>query len=61
MLAAKQRDVVARAQLLEAGVTDSAIRHRLATGALRRIYAGVYAVSSATGGGTSTSRSRAGA
>ena len=39
-----QHGVVTRMQLLEFGVTDAGIRHRLACGRLRRIYPGVYAV-----------------
>src|SRR5690349_2963970 len=43
-LVRRQHGVVARWQLLAAGLTASAIRHRLKTGRLRRIHHGVYAV-----------------
>ena len=43
-LAAKQRGVVSRRQLLDAGVGGPAIDHRLATGRLHRIRRGVYLV-----------------
>lgn len=39
-----QHGVVARGQLLEAGLTSKAIKHRVAAGRLRRLYMGVYAV-----------------
>lgn len=43
-LAARQHGVVARRQLDALGVGQDAIEYRLATGALHRIHAGVYAV-----------------
>jgi very-short-patch-repair endonuclease len=43
-LAARQRGVVTRAQLLEAGVGASAITRRLRSGLLRQIHRGVYVV-----------------
>jgi very-short-patch-repair endonuclease len=43
-LAVVQHGVVARGQLLALGLSDDAIRHRLARGRLRRLYPGVYAV-----------------
>src|SRR4051794_20272224 len=43
-LAARQHDVVGRAQLLAAGVCEAAIEYRLAHGRLRRIHRGVYAL-----------------
>jgi putative AbiEi antitoxin of type IV toxin-antitoxin system/transcriptional regulator with AbiEi antitoxin domain of type IV toxin-antitoxin system len=43
-LAARQHGVVARRQLVALGLTDSAIKHRLANGRLHRTYRGVYAV-----------------
>ena len=43
-LAARQHDVVGRAQLLRLGVTARAIDVRLANHRLRRLYRGVYAV-----------------
>jgi very-short-patch-repair endonuclease len=39
-----QHAVVTRAQLLELGFSPAAIRHRLATGRLHRVFQGVYAV-----------------
>jgi predicted transcriptional regulator of viral defense system len=42
--AARQHDLVARAQLLTAGVSDKAIEYRLAKRRLRRIHLGVYAL-----------------
>ena len=43
-LAKKQHGVVARAQLVELGLSEEAIRHRLARGRLHRLMPGVYAV-----------------
>jgi very-short-patch-repair endonuclease len=43
-LAANQRGVVSRRQLLESGVGSGAVDHRLATGRLHRIRRGVYLV-----------------
>lgn len=43
-IARRQHGVITRAQLLDLGFTDEAIRHRLARGRLRRLHAGVYAV-----------------
>ncbi|MFL5893653.1 MAG: DUF559 domain-containing protein [Thermoleophilaceae bacterium] len=43
-LSRQQQDVIARRQLFELGFSDDAIRHRLASGRLYRIYRGVYAV-----------------
>lgn len=43
-LAARTHGVVTRAELLDAGITDAEIKHRLATGALIREYLGVYRV-----------------
>jgi hypothetical protein len=40
----KQHGVVARAQLIDLGMGPAAIRHRLATGRLRPLLRGVYAV-----------------
>lgn len=41
-LAARQHGVVARRQLLELGVSGSAIDRRLKSGGLRRLHAGIY-------------------
>ncbi|MGH2993183.1 MAG: DUF559 domain-containing protein [Solirubrobacterales bacterium] len=41
-LAREQRGVVSRAQLLAAGVTSSAIKHRLRAGRLHRVHPGIY-------------------
>jgi hypothetical protein len=43
-LADRQRGVLARRQLLDAGLSASAIRHRQATGRLHAVRRGVYAV-----------------
>lgn len=43
-LAARQHGVIARTQLLDAGLSESAIRHRLRKGRLHLILPGVYAV-----------------
>jgi len=43
-LVGRQHGVVARAQLLELGLTRGAIAHRLRTGRLHRVSSGVYAV-----------------
>src|SRR5688500_13343110 len=43
-LARKQHGVVARRQLLELGFSARSITHRIATGRLRPVRAGVYAV-----------------
>jgi hypothetical protein len=40
-LAARQHGVVARGQLLEAGVSDKAMERRLASGHLVRVHRGV--------------------
>jgi very-short-patch-repair endonuclease len=45
-LAEVQHGVVARRQLLAVGLSDAAIKHRLARGRLHRIHRGVYAVGS---------------
>ena len=44
LLARRQHGVVDRSQLRAAGVTDSAVRHRVARGRLHPVYRGVYAV-----------------
>ena len=43
-LARRQHGVVERSQLRAAGVTDSAIKHRVARGRLHPVHRGVYAV-----------------
>lgn len=43
-LADRQHGVVTRAQLLAAGVSESAVKHRLRTGRLHRVWPSVYAV-----------------
>jgi very-short-patch-repair endonuclease len=43
-LARKQHGVLSRRQLLDCGVDDDGIRHRIRRGRLRRVYPGVYAV-----------------
>lgn len=43
-LAARQHGAISRRQLLEIGVRQGAVEHRLATARLHRIHAGVYAV-----------------
>ena len=43
-LAAGQHGVVARVQLIRAGVSSDVVEHRLAAGWLRRMHRGVYAV-----------------
>lgn len=41
-IAARAHGVVTRAELLEAGITEGEIRHRLVSGALLRVHRGVY-------------------
>jgi very-short-patch-repair endonuclease len=41
-IAGRQRGVVSRAQLLAAGLTSGAIKHRLRAGRLHRVHSGVY-------------------
>ncbi len=43
-LAGRQHGVVARAQLLSAGVTSEVVAHRVKTGRLQRLHRGVYLV-----------------
>jgi very-short-patch-repair endonuclease len=43
-LAERQHGVVARAQLLELGLSSKAIEHRISTGRLHRVWRGVYAI-----------------
>src|SRR3954454_1939850 len=43
-LVRRQHGVIARSQLLELGLTRHAIEHRLRTGRLHRVHAGVYSV-----------------
>src|SRR4051794_4476866 len=43
-LVKRQHGVIARWQLLAFGMSDAAVRHRLATGRLHQLYRGVYAV-----------------
>jgi very-short-patch-repair endonuclease len=43
-LAGRRHGIVTRRQLLDAGVTDAAIKHRLHAGALIAVYRGVFAV-----------------
>lgn len=43
-LATRQRGVVSREQLRASGVPDNAIKHRIRTGRLHRLYRGVYLV-----------------
>lgn len=43
-LAKEQHGVVARSQLIELGISEEAIRHRLARGRLHRLMRGIYAV-----------------
>jgi len=40
----RQHGVIARRQLLELGMSESAIDHRIATARLHRVFRGVYAV-----------------
>jgi very-short-patch-repair endonuclease len=47
-LAAGQHGVVARVQLIRAGVSSDVVEHRLAAGWLRRLHRGVYAVGPVT-------------
>ena len=49
-IASRQDGRVTRAQLVAAGVTDREIAHRVATGSLRRLRRGLFAVSSHEGG-----------
>lgn len=46
-MARRQRDLVTTAQLLNAGLSDGAISHRVARGALVRVHRGVYTLSHA--------------
>jgi very-short-patch-repair endonuclease len=43
-IARRQHHVVTHGQLVALGLTDSAIKHRVATGRLHRVHRGVYAV-----------------
>ncbi len=43
-LARRQHGVVSRAQLLERGLSQKAIKHRLATGRLHCVFRGIYAI-----------------
>jgi len=43
-IAAKQHGVLSRTQLLDLGVGQDAIKHRIALGRLHRMHRGVYAV-----------------
>lgn len=43
-IAERQRGLIGRTQLIEAGITPDAIRHRLATGRLHTLYRGIYVV-----------------
>src|SRR3990172_7085625 len=43
-VAERQHGVVTRAQLLDLGLHPQAIKHRIATGRLHRLWRGVYAV-----------------
>ena len=43
-ITARQFGAIARTQLLDLGLTPAAIRHRVATGRLHRVWPGVYAV-----------------
>jgi predicted transcriptional regulator of viral defense system len=44
VLAGRQHGVVSHAQLVAAGLSRDAIRHRASTGRLRRIHHGVYLI-----------------